>query len=157
MKKILTLCILHKDGQVLFGLKKRGFGEGKWNGFGGKVDKGETIEEATIREMKEEAGITVSNLKQHGILEFRFIQEPNEVLEVHIFGTNTYSGTPSESEEMKPQWYPIEKVPYESMWPDDTYWLPELLKGKCFRGGFMFGKDGEIIENTFSLVRCLEL
>lgn len=42
---------------VLLGLKKRGFGTGKWNGFGGKVEPGETIRQAAIREMKEEAGI----------------------------------------------------------------------------------------------------
>lgn len=36
--KLLTL--------VLLGMKKRGFGAGKWNGFGGKVQPGETIEEA---------------------------------------------------------------------------------------------------------------
>jgi hypothetical protein len=42
---------------VLLGLKKRGFGAGKWNGFGGKVEQGESIRTAAIREMKEEAGI----------------------------------------------------------------------------------------------------
>lgn len=39
--KLLTL--------VLLGMKKRGFGAGKWNGFGGKVQPGETIEEAARR------------------------------------------------------------------------------------------------------------
>jgi hypothetical protein len=42
---------------VLLGLKQRGFGTGKWNGFGGKVEKGEEIRDAAVREMKEEAGI----------------------------------------------------------------------------------------------------
>lgn len=42
---------------VLLGLKKRGFGTGKWNGFGGKVEANENIRQAAVREMKEEAGI----------------------------------------------------------------------------------------------------
>ncbi|CAN0505072.1 unnamed protein product, partial [Ectocarpus sp. 12 AP-2014] len=32
--------------EILLGMKKRGFGEGKWNGFGGKVESGESVEEA---------------------------------------------------------------------------------------------------------------
>ncbi|MDO8604541.1 MAG: hypothetical protein Q7K40_04085 [bacterium] len=39
-KKVLTLCHLHTDTHVLLGKKKRGFGAGQWNGFGGNVEKG---------------------------------------------------------------------------------------------------------------------
>jgi 8-oxo-dGTP pyrophosphatase MutT (NUDIX family) len=62
--KILTLCLTKEDGMILLGMKKRGFGEGRWNGFGGKVEEGETIVEAAIREMKEESGLTVKNWKR---------------------------------------------------------------------------------------------
>lgn len=51
MKKILTLSIITKKGKILLGMKKRGFGVGKWNGFGGKVQHGETLEEAMKREL----------------------------------------------------------------------------------------------------------
>jgi hypothetical protein len=40
MKKLLTLCIVHQNDKVLLGMKKRGFGMGRWNGFGGKVEAG---------------------------------------------------------------------------------------------------------------------
>lgn len=61
--KRLTLVLLRatidaKD-QILLGMKKRGFGMGKWNGFGGKVEPGETIEEGALREMAEESGVCV--------------------------------------------------------------------------------------------------
>jgi len=62
MKKILTLCIIHQHPKILLGMKKRGHGEGKWNGFGGKVEEGETIEEATRRETKEESGVEVEEI-----------------------------------------------------------------------------------------------
>jgi 8-oxo-dGTP pyrophosphatase MutT (NUDIX family) len=39
----------HNDQKILLGLKKRGFGEGKWNGFGGKVHVNETIRQAAVR------------------------------------------------------------------------------------------------------------
>ena len=47
--KVLTLLFALRPGHVLLGMKKRGFGKGRWNGFGGKVEKDETIEEAAIR------------------------------------------------------------------------------------------------------------
>lgn len=49
-RKLLTLVLVRNDvGDILLGLKKRGFGEGKWNGFGGKVEPGETIHQAAAR------------------------------------------------------------------------------------------------------------
>lgn len=62
MKKLFTLCIIHQHPKILLGMKKRGFGAGRWNGFGGKVSAAETIEDAARREIREEAGIEVLNL-----------------------------------------------------------------------------------------------
>lgn len=47
--KLLTLLFVLEPGRVLLGMKKRGFGAGRWNGFGGKIQVGETIEEGAIR------------------------------------------------------------------------------------------------------------
>lgn len=47
--KIMTLMFVLDSGRVLLGMKKRGFGVGRWNGFGGKVQAGETVEEGAIR------------------------------------------------------------------------------------------------------------
>ena len=60
-KKVLTLLMVVRDGSVLLGEKKRGFGEGFYNGFGGKVEGGETVEEAALRELEEEAGIKATD------------------------------------------------------------------------------------------------
>jgi len=49
--KILTLAFVRRPGEILLGYKKRGFGAGKWNGFGGKVEIGETVEDAAKRLM----------------------------------------------------------------------------------------------------------
>lgn len=48
-RKIFTLAMVRKTNALLLGLKKKGFGEGKWNGFGGKVEKDETISEGAVR------------------------------------------------------------------------------------------------------------
>jgi 8-oxo-dGTP diphosphatase/2-hydroxy-dATP diphosphatase len=136
-KRILTLCIIHKDSKILLGMKKRGFGAGFWNGFGGKVKEGESIEEAAKRETKEEIGVVPLDLKKMGILKFQFKGEP-EILEVHVFSCSNFEGEIQESEEMAPKWFKIEQIPLDQMWPDDKYWLPLLLEGKNFRGKFYF-------------------
>lgn len=140
MRRILTLVIVKTDTHVLLGMKKRGFGQGKWNGFGGKVQEGESIKDACSRELYEEAGITPTDLKELGILEFTFSTNDDH-LEVHIFVCTTYSGEVGESEEMKPEWFPITEIPFSKMWTSDAYWFPLFLEGKEFRGNFHFDAD----------------
>lgn len=152
MKKILTLCIIHQHPKILLGMKKRGFGVGRWNGFGGKVDLTETIEEAAKRELQEEAGIIADNLEKVGIVDFEFKGNP-EILEVHIFRSDSFLGEPTESEEMKPEWFHIDEIPFKEMWPDDIHWMPLLLSGKKFKGKFFFGESDTIIEKKLIEVK----
>jgi len=136
-RKVLTLCIIQQGDRVLLGMKKRGFGKGRWNGFGGKVQEGETIAEAAKRELKEEAGIVTEDLQERGILEFTFQNNP-ELLEVRVFYVSHFTGEPVETEEMRPQWFSAGEIPFEHMWPDDKLWLPLFLEGKRFKGTFLF-------------------
>ena len=144
MKKLFTLCLIHQDQKILLGLKKRGFGAGYWNGFGGKIKEGESLEDATEREVEEEISVQVDNFEKVGILDFEF-QGDSQILQVHIFKTANFSGAPEESEEMRPQWFDVSEIPFEKMWPDDKYWLPLLLAGKKFRGKFLFGEGHKIL------------
>ena len=47
--RLYTLVLVLQPQRVLLGMKKRGFGAGRWNGFGGKVQEGETIEDGAKR------------------------------------------------------------------------------------------------------------
>ena len=47
--KLYTLALIRNNSDVLLGMKKRGFGVGRWNGFGGKVHSNETVLEAAKR------------------------------------------------------------------------------------------------------------
>lgn len=150
-KKILTLCLIHQPPKILLGMKKRGFGEGRWNGFGGKVQSGETIEKAALRELKEEAGIEARGISKAGVINFEFRGNP-EILEVHIFRGQDFSGEPMESEEMRPKWFNADKIPLDEMWPDDRHWLPLFLAGKKFRGHFLFGASDKILRHSLKEV-----
>lgn len=142
MKKLLTLCIIHQHPKVLFGMKKRGFGAGRWNGFGGKVEDGETIEMAAMRELKEEAGLEALEMAKSGVIDFEFENDP-KILEVHIFHITKFRGTPEETEEMRPQWFHIDEIPFDAMWSDDVHWIPLLLAGKKFKGKFLFDRPSD--------------
>lgn len=136
-RKLLTLCIVHQHPRVLLGFKKKGFGTGKWNGFGGKVEEGESIEAAAHREVVEEAGIEPIDIEKRGIVTFDF-KDGSRSVEVHIFACSEFSGEPTESEEMKPQWFMMEDIPFREMWTADAYWLPIFFKGRRFKGSFLY-------------------
>lgn len=154
MKKLLTLCIIRQNSKILLGMKKHGFGVGRWNGFGGKLEAAEAIEDAARRELREEAGIEVEKLEKVGILEFEWKDNP-EISQVHIFKSDNFLGEPKESEEMKPQWFDVDKIPFERMWPDDIHWMPLFLSGKKFKGRFLFGESDIILEQEISEVESL--
>ena len=155
MKKQLTLCMPIKEDKVLLGMKKRGFGVGRWNGFGGKIEPGETIEEGAMREVKEEVGIESGVLEKRGILEFSF-RNDEKILEVHIFKLTDFTGEPVETEEMKPEWFSVEKIPFSQMWSDDEYWLPLFLQDKLFKGAFLFDRPSDADYSAKILKQKLE-
>lgn len=150
-KKLLTLCLLCQPPRILLGMKKRGFGEGRWNGFGGKVEQGEAIADAAKREFLEEAGISVGDIDKRGVLEFFFEGSP-EMLEVHVFKAEEYEGDPVESDEMKPQWFDISAIPYDKMWADDKFWFPIFLDGKKFTGKFYFDADENLLSHDLKIL-----
>ena len=146
MKKILTLAYLMKEDSACLALKKRGFGEGNWNGYGGKIEEGESIEEAAIREIKEESGVEVETEDLTKVAVVEFIFKDGKHLEVHTYFVETWSGEPVETEEMRPAWFTFDTIPYEKMWADDHYWFPRALKGEKLVGKVWFMEDEKTIE-----------
>lgn len=142
---VTTLCIIHQPKRILLGMKKRGLGKGKWNGFGGKIGKDEKIEAAMIREAKEEAGIIVDSHRKAGVARFHF-ENGQESIEVHIYSASDYVGEPRETEEMMPQWFDVSDIPFKQMWADDVYWMPYFLAGKYFEASFWF-KDESTLDH----------
>jgi 8-oxo-dGTP diphosphatase len=140
---ITTLLFLVRDRQILLARKKRGHGVGKWNGTGGKLEPGETPEQAAVRECHEEIGVTPIQIENRGIL--HFTQEPRldiySNLDSHLYICTEWKGEPTETEEMQPQWFATNDVPYDTMWPDDTHWLPAVIAGQSVEGWFHFDGD----------------
>lgn len=152
MKRLeTTLCLLKRNDEILLAMKKRGFGEGKYNGVGGKLEKDETPETAMIREVKEEIGVVVTKFEKVGFVEFdEYYKGEKQNLIFHLYFAYEWLGEIVETEEMRPKWFKVEDIPYDKMFPDDTYWLPLVLKGKKIKGYFKFDKDWNLLEKEIT-------
>jgi 8-oxo-dGTP diphosphatase len=137
-----TLCFVIQDGQILLIEKKRGLGAGTVNGPGGRLEKGETAEQAAIRETQEEVGITPTGVQWAGELRFQF--RDGYSLHCTVYRASGWEGELMETAEAKPFWVRTDQIPYDRMWADDEQWMPRLLSGEKFRGWFEF--DGDRME-----------
>ena len=161
MKKA-TLCLLVKENQgskeILLAMKKRGFGAGKWNGVGGKLDpqKGDrNVIDAAIRETEEEIGVKIKELEKVAVLNFYFpnvAKEKEWDQEVHVFLVKDWEGEPGETEEMAPKWFKKSEIPFKEMWADDELWLAYVLEGKKLKADFIFSTEETIDKHNIKFV-----
>lgn len=144
-----TLCFVCDGNEVLLIEKRRGLGNGWYNGPGGKLEAGETPVECAVREVSEEVGLEIpqSALEKAGLLTFTLDDEVHT--RCHVFRTETYTGEPRESPEATPEWISIDDVPYDQMWDDDHLWLPHVLEGERVRGTFAFEGGPPLDEAAF--------
>lgn len=155
-EKVCTLLFLKQGDEILLAMKKRGFGAGRFNGVGGKIDQDETVEQALVRECQEEIGVTPKRYWQ--IAEHDFSQPEGEKayrMYTHVFFCNEWEGEPVETEEMKPEWFRVTEIPYDTMWPDDILWLPRVLGGEKIFSTFTFDKDDAILTHHIKTVEEL--
>jgi ADP-ribose pyrophosphatase YjhB (NUDIX family) len=148
--KEVSIVFLRQEDKILLAMKKRGFGVGRWNGVGGKLDPGEVIEQTAIRECQEEIVVSPKKLAKVAIINFYFPPDKAALgfdQQAHVFLCDNWDGDPEETEEMKPQWFSTRSMPYESMWPGDKYWLPLVIKGRKIEADFQFNDDDDVIDH----------
>lgn len=143
----------HGIARICLAMKKRGFGAGRFNGAGGKVDQGETVEEAAKREVSEEIGVSIKQIEKVAELEFTFPHNPAFDQCVHVYFSQMWEGEVTESEEMRPEWFAVEDIPYDNMWPDDKYWLPMVIAGQKVHGAFTFAEGDIVVKQHVEVVQ----
>jgi len=151
-----TLCFLIRDNEVLLAMKKRGFGKGRWNGVGGKPNSGENINQTALRETQEEIDVALKDIEVRAVLDFYFSHNKEWSQQVIVYFAKKWEGMPRETEEMKPQWYKKDSLPFDDMWPDDKHWLPQVLGGSRVRAEFLFGENDTIMDFNVKKVESLD-
>ncbi|MFF2273165.1 8-oxo-dGTP diphosphatase [Agromyces sp. NPDC058136] len=129
--------------EVLLGRKKHGLGEGYYVGLGGKLEPGERAVDAAVREVFEESGLVVvaDELDPRGVLSYHFPHRESWSQESSVFVTRRFEGDPVASDELDPEWFALDEVPYAQMWDDAKRWLPAVLAGGTAHRTFVFGED----------------
>jgi len=135
-RETAVVCYVFRGEEVMLIHKKLGLGNGLINAPGGRIEEAETALEAAIRETEEETGITPIDPIQVGILSFQFIDGYS--LKGYVFFAYDHTGEMQETDEADPFWADVNRIPYDKMWEDDQYWLPEALQGKNINGKFIF-------------------
>ncbi|MCX7098364.1 MAG: Nudix family hydrolase [Methylococcales bacterium] len=104
--------IKNNQGQVLISLRDAALHQGGlWEFPGGKIETGETAQQALVRELKEELGITA--LTATPLLTVQH-QYPDVAVTLHVFLVTDFSGQPNSTAGQAIQWvYPDALANYD--------------------------------------------
>jgi len=155
MEQLYTLSVVERADKILLARKTRKIGQGLLNFYGGKVEPGETIEEAAKRELEKESGLALVQQAKRGII--RFENVGNTAI-VHIYKTECGEGEPQDSEEMvEAQWFDRENLPLDQMMSGDKYWLIHYLSNNLFIGTIIYDSSWRANGSSIRIVQSLDV
>ena len=131
--KNTTLCYLSRGDEYLMlhrVKKKNDLNHDKWIGFGGKLEENESPEEGILREVREETGLCLTDLRYRGIV--TFISDEAEGEYMHLFTAEHYEGEITDCDEGEIAW--IKKVDFVALpqWEGDKIFMKLLEDGAPF-------------------------
>ena len=127
MEETVLAYIFNENDEVLMlfrNKKKVDINKGKWMGVGGHIEKGETPDQALVREIKEETNLDVLSFKLRGTL--LFINNDYQE-KIYLYTVNKYQGIIEECNEGDLQFFKKEDVLNLNMWKGDYYFYQLLL------------------------------
>ena len=123
-----TLCYIERDGEYLMihrVKKKNDMNHDKWIGVGGKFEGGESPFDCARREILEETGVKVTDLKYRGIVTFVSDEFGTEYM--HLFTARGYTGEIDYNcDEGRLEWVKKERVRELPIWEGDKIFLDLL-------------------------------
>ena len=131
--RLTTLCYIEKEGSYLMMhriKKQQDENAGKWIGIGGHLNEDETPEECIRREIREETGLEVDDLKHRGILTFILPAWGNEL--TFLYTASAKEEVSKECAEGVLKWIPVDEVMDLPLWEGDRVFLPLLKEEKDF-------------------------
>lgn len=146
--KRCTIGYLLRKGKICIPIKKIKVGAGQHQAFGGKCEEADqTLEACLIREGREELLIEIPPGTCQYVAEIDFSIAGESSFNAHVFLVTTWMGEPQETVEIKPEWFDLEAIPYETMARGDRLWLPRILAGEKLKGRIAY-KDRSLTEVT---------
>lgn len=141
-----------REGDILLGKRikvSQNLGKDLYSGIGGKVgdEEGyehETYEEAMKREAVEEVGVQIMQMEKVAHMRFYNPHMPKWNLETVVYFVYAWEGDICTTDVIEPVWFSREAIPYDLMWRDTKYWLPQILEGERLKGEFLFDENGVV-------------
>ena len=123
-----TLCFITHENEVLLlrgGPHKR-LWAGRYNGVGGHIEAGEDVHAATLREITEETGIGVHDLRLRGVVHAD-AGDPSVGILFFVFTAQATSKEIGASPDGTLEWWPVDRLPTAEMVEDLPVLLPRVL------------------------------
>lgn len=111
--KVGVGVIILKDNKVLLHKRKGSHGEGSWSFPGGHLEFNESLEQCAIREVEEETGIKIQNVRFATITNDIFPLEKKHYVTVYMLADHL-QGAPKNKEPEKAEswsWFSWEELP----------------------------------------------
>lgn len=118
--------------------------KGKYVGLGGKIEPGESPEEAIVREVNEESGLLLKKPILRGIITFPNFKDDEDWL-MFLYIANEFTGEIIDSSEGTLEWIDNDKILNLSMWKGDLEFFKWLQDGRMFSGKIVY-ENSELID-----------
>ena len=128
--KNTVLCYIENDGKYLMlyrNAKKNDANGGKWVGVGGHIEENESPDEALLREVKEETGLTLTSYRFKGVV--TFVSDTWEGEYMYLYVADGFSGQLTDCNEGELHWIDKDEIMSLPMWKGDAVFLNHLLQG----------------------------
>ena len=131
--KNTSLCYIERDGQylMLHRIKKaHDENRDKWIGIGGKFEPGESPEDCVLREVREETGLRLTQVRYCGII--TFVSDRWQTEYMHLFHATGFTGALRECDEGQLEWIAIDRLLALPQWAGDRIFLDLMQKNVPF-------------------------
>lgn len=144
-----VLVYIEKDNQFLMlcrNKEEHDINKNKYVGVGGHLEEGETKEEALLREVKEETGLTLKSHKFFGIIYF---SDDDYKEKMYLFTSNEFEGEIIECDEGTLSWVDKDKILDLPLWEGDKYFLKKIFDNEQNFTLYMNYSQGKLINYYF--------
>lgn len=148
LSSIFTLCVVRDDNKILVQRREKTPFKGYWNAPGGKVEVQETPIEACLREVFEETGLHLNEVRFRGVMTVSSSSKQQSTQLLMLFDSDNFNGELLSSLEGVVDWIELDKIYSSKNVPaSTTYLLPYILESE----GIITGK---LVYNKESLEIC---
>lgn len=142
---LCTECYIQKDNKTLMlhrTKKEKDINKGKWIGLGGKFEHNESPEECLLREVREEAGVELTEYKLRGVITFATTNEAEDTFYIFLYTASAYNGSIKKCDEGDLAWIENDAITSLNLWEGDRFFWKWLFESKpFFSAKFLYDAD----------------